>query len=66
MTVSSMSETTPKRTSGATTKTRVSTGSPPSTDIVKRLPARFERAGEHGVDDAAAIGDHLVRRPADA
>ena len=35
MTVSSTSETTPKRTSGPTTKTRVSTGSPPSTDIMK-------------------------------
>ena len=34
MTVSSTSDTTPKRTSGPTTNTRVSTGSPPSTDIV--------------------------------
>ena len=44
MTVSSTSETTPKRTSGPTTNTRVSTGSPPSTDIVEGLPARLERA----------------------
>ena len=34
MTVSSTSETTPKRTSAPTMKTRVSNGSEPSTDIV--------------------------------
>ena len=44
MTVSSTSETTPKRTSAPTTNTRVSTGSLPSTDIVSDCHPGSSRA----------------------
>ena len=45
MTVSSTSDTTPKRTSEPTTKVRVSTGSPPSTDMVNVCQPGSSRAG---------------------
>ncbi len=45
MTVSSMSLTTPNRTSDPTTKTRVSAGSLPSTDIVMLCHPGFSVAG---------------------
>ena len=62
MTVSSTSETTPKRTSGPDDEHPGLDGLAALDRHRERLPSRLEPGGDDRVDDAAAIRDDLVRR----